>query len=463
MPEYELLLNDASTASEKGDIKGLTSATLLNNAHWFIILRWVIAGVFVLTGIAGWLVDEKLAAVDIIISKNWFWILAGGLVLLNAAYILHLRQIESKNDDRFIRINIWIQIAFDLLFISILVHIIGSLGTFISFAYLFHITLACIFFPPRHSLLVTSIAAAMFCATVALELTGVLPETSAVFTGTMINQARFVIKLLYVLSALIIWFVVWYMVSTLSGAVRARDQKLSIANDMLVKADHDKNTQMLVTTHDLKAPFAGIESNIQVLKYQYWDDLSEEVRNIIDRIDNRAHMLRDRINAILVLGELKSKGIELVKLENIDLGPLIQNVADTLKERAAGRNVTLNIDVPAIKVMSDREQLHMLIANLVANGISYSFEGNTVDVYARGEHDGVKITIRDHGIGIREDALPHIFEDYFRSKEASKFNRQSTGLGLSVVKAVVNNLSLRLAVSSEQNKGTTFIILIPKI
>ena len=462
MAQYELITINKPFTAEASAKTGLASAVLLYNERWFAKVRWIIAIVFAVTGIIGWALEGTLSCIGIFLPYLWLWGMAIGLVLLNIGFLYHIRRFaQSTSKEGQIRLNVWLQIIFDLLVISILVYKIGSLTTFISFAYLFHIALACIFFPRLQSLIITMLSAFMFSTVVLLELTGVLPPSGIMESNSPARIAAVSAPLVAWFSALLIWFIVWYMVSTLSGEVRSRDRQLSIVNERLMEADKEKNMQMLVTTHDLKAPFAGIESNIQVLKYQNWDDLPADVKKIIDKIDARAHMLRDRINTILVLGELKSKGAELINLQEVELRTLMREVIESLQERAEMREVNLGLDIPDVAVLSDRAQLIMLFSNLISNAISYSYEKGAVEIAGAKHGTDVEITIQDHGIGIREDALPNIFNDYFRSKEASKFNRQSTGLGLAVVKAIGANLQLKIAVQSVQGEGTKFSISLP--
>lgn len=98
----------------------------------------------------------------------------------------------------------------------------------------------------------------------------------------------------------------------------------------------------------------------------------------------------------------------------------------------------------------------MVFANLVSNAVSYSREGGQVDLVADKTGEYVTVSVIDQGIGIREDALPHIFDEYFRTREGAEFNEQSTGLGLSIVKEVATKLGLRIQVSSGINEGSRF-------
>ena len=107
-------------------------------------------------------------------------------------------------------------------------------------------------------------------------------------------------------------------------------------------------------------------------------------------------------------------------------------------------------------MLSNPEQLKILFLNLVSNAIVYSRDGGTVDVGVTEEKGGVHVSVVDRGIGISEKALPHIFEDFFRTQEASAFNPASTGLGLAIVRHIALNLGLTIVVESEQDKGAVF-------
>jgi signal transduction histidine kinase len=369
-----------------------------------------------------------------------------------------VKRLRDESPRRAVELNIWIQIIIDLLVVTGLVYMMGSTDTFISFTYLFHIALACIFFRPRYSLLVTLVAMLLYLIVVSLEAYSVLPASGILFENRQVSQKDLSTVFIFAGSAAFVWLVVWYFTSTLSSAVRKRDEQLRTANERLVKADEEKTQQMLITTHELKAPFAGIESNIQLLKYQFWNEIPESVHTIIERIDARAQTLRERISKILVLGDLKMKPTLEMQSEAVDLKKIMDAVIEDLDEKAKARKVTLRVSVPSVLVQGNMEPLGILFSNLVANAIFYSYEGGTVDVSTKQTGKRIVVSVVDHGIGIREDAIPHIFDEYYRTKEASKFNKMSTGLGLSMVKEITRHLGLGVSVTSEQGKGTTFVV-----
>jgi signal transduction histidine kinase len=458
MATFELRPQPKSDRPEEGARTGLGVQVLLNNVRWFTRLRWAVIGVLAAGGAAHALAPEAFAAIGAAWSSRDLGILVALLLVANVVFQVVAVRLGTETPRSRVLVWLWAQILFDLAIVTGLVHTIGSVATFVPFTYLFHIALACIFFPQRHSLFVALAAAALYAGLVLGETLGFLPPGPAAVS--VVRGAP--MRLFFAASTIVVWLVVWYLVSTLSETVRVQDERLRTANAELRQAYHEKNQQVLITTHDLKAPFAGIETNIDLLKYRLWDKTPQEVQDIIERIDLRAQVLSARIKDILILGDLRSRADGEHGLENVDLAPLLNSVLEQLGERAGGRNVAVYTNVPSLTITGDREQLAVLFENLISNAIAYSQEGSSVEIECRAGRDEVGVLVRDHGIGIREDALPHIFDEYYRTNEAARHNRLSTGLGLAIVKEVATRFGLTISVTSEVGQGTEFEVVIPR-
>ncbi len=462
MGTFELIFSqDDDRLGGPSGQKRLGSAVLLYNALWFTRVRWIVVFVFTILGLTGTLMPGRWKNAGLVPPTRWPWVLAGTLIMANIFFYIFTRRLNEDSPNRAVEANIWLQIIVDLIVVTVMVHMIGSTITFIAFTYLFHIALACIFFPQKYSLLVTLLAAFLYIFTVVLEILEVLPAAGVLTETTRLYKQGPHMVMIIAGSAVFVWLVVWYFISSLSTAVRKRDQQLATANAQLIKADEEKTQKMLITTHELKAPFAGIESNIQVLKYQFWNEIPESVKELINRIDVRAQTLRERITQILVLGDLKTRPTGEKLSEPVDLKSVMDTVIENINEKAMERNVILDVNVPSTSALGNKEDLRILFSNLVTNAIVYSNEGGRVKISTKQVEDEVLLSVSDYGIGIRDDALPHIFEEYYRTKEASKFNKMSTGLGLSIVKEIVRNLGLRMRVTSKEEEGTTFEVAIP--
>ncbi len=450
-------------APQPGGPDGLTVAMLLGNARWFTRIRWIVVGGLAGFGALGFILEPALLRrFGLLPPGLWPLVMAGVLTLLNLGFIRGVRYLSARTACawREIAANIWFQIVSDLLVLTVVVYRVGPTSTVIGFAYLFHITLACIFFARRDSFIVTVLSALFFLATVFLECMGILPH-SGILASELSVAPGLLPSFIFAGPMVFAWLIVWYLVSELSEAVRQRNRDLDAANKQIARADEEINLQMLRVTHDLKAPFAGIESNIQLLKHLHWNETPESVRQIIGKIDARSAALRVRIGDIMTLGSLRSAQSGERVTEPVKLRELLEAVIQDVQSLAADKLVSVNLAAGEVITLSDPKQLKILFLNLISNAILYSRNGGTVEVGIEKEAARAKVRVADHGIGISENALPHIFEDFYRAQEAAVFNPNSTGLGLAIVRQIVRNLHLAIVVESEQDKGTVFNLFIP--
>jgi two-component system phosphate regulon sensor histidine kinase PhoR len=379
------------------------------------------------------------------------------LVVINVISILWLRSISTADSILTVSHAIWFQIISDLIVLALLVYRVGPLDSPIAFAFLFHIVLACIFFDRHESLRVTLLSMLLFLSSIALSDYGVLPHYHLLSTGAPAVAMRAVLAF----STVLVWGVVWYLASSLSREVRQQDYELNWVNARLRKAHYEKNQQMLRVTHDLKAPFSGIESSIHVLRQLNWNEMSESLQLLIKKIESNSRVLRGRISEILTLGSLRSGKTSDKKDGTVNLTDLLKEVMGELQGLAESKHVTVRFDAADVgTVFSDSGQLKILFRNLLSNAISYSREGGEVDVEI-GFSPRPSVLFTDHGIGIAPNALPRIFEDFYRSEDAAAFNPKSTGLGLAIVRQVAGNLQLVIDVDSTENVGTSFRIQFP--
>lgn len=439
----------------------LGGVLLHRNATWFVRIRWAVVGVLAAGALLMRLFGTPLSKLGFADRTADLALIASLLAAANGFFCIAVRRLTPDSRPTTISGNLWLQIVTDLFFVTWLVHVVGSTETFISFTYLFHVVLACIFFPPRHSLLVTALASILYGGCITAEFAGIIPPGGMLPQDAHVSTSR-VVSSLFATSAIFIWGVVWYLTSSLSQAVRRRDADLATANEQLVQAEQERNAIMLRTVHDLKAPFAGIESNIEVLRAKFWNDLQPEVQDLVGRINRRSESLRARIRDILQLGDLRASRDRSDEAPvPCDIATVLDGAKDETQERANALGITIHMEVPPLQVVSVPAKLHVLFANLMTNAVVYSRQGGKVEVSGRQKGDHVLVTIADHGIGIAEDALPRIFDEYYRSSDAAGHNPHSTGLGMSIVKEVSRQLRLRVAVASEKGKGTTVEVCIP--
>ena len=466
--ELPLSLAQAPSAGASNLEKRVGADVAVRNMQWFITLRWVVLGVFLATELTAVFVAPFLLTYDIQAPSQWPWMLALILGLANICFFVHARSLASQTDPApGVYLNLWTQIVVDLATLTVVVHYLGSLTTFICFAYLFHTVLACIFFPPRWSLAVTFLACLLYIGCVVAELSGLIPP-AGIYTEQISQQLRTALLdspfrvSIHVGSAVGIFLVVWYLASHLSSTVRQKDRQLLIANERLLAADRERTQHMLHTTHELKAPFAAIQSYVQLLMKGYCGPITEDAREVLAKIDARSQRLSNQIREMLQLANLRSASVAHQHRGPLDLADLSQRVISAGRGLAEARSVSFQTDLRKVMVEGVPDQLEMMLANILANAVQYSHLSGTVRILCRPLADGsAQVCISDQGIGIRDDALPHIFQEYYRSKEAAAHNPMCTGLGLSIVKHIARTHNIALRVETDLDQGTRFILTFP--
>ncbi|HYL82306.1 MAG TPA: hypothetical protein VEU07_15930, partial [Candidatus Acidoferrum sp.] len=236
---YELPLTGAESSAPapqgKGSAESLPETLLVGNVLWFIRLRWVAITLLMAFGVLSLLVPEAFPSLGLRASPSWPFVAAAILFLANLGFLLHARRLLGQSARRGAGFNLWSQILIDLPALTMVVHFLGSLETHAPFMYLAHVVLACIFFSRGQSLTVAIVAGGLYAACVGLEILGVIP-VAGIYSDTTLRQvaaAHPTFPWLTVLSALGIFFMVWYLASHLSGMVRGRDLDLAEANRRL--------------------------------------------------------------------------------------------------------------------------------------------------------------------------------------------------------------------------------------
>jgi signal transduction histidine kinase len=435
----------------------------LGNVYWFCTLRWLVVAVLFGFGMAGAIAANLLRQWGICLAAGWPTIIAAGLAALNLLYLAMARDAARSPGPRRIALRcLWLQIMLDLAVLTVVIHYMGSLDSLAPTMYLFHIVLACIFFPSRQSLVVTLSAMGMLLACVAAETAGVLGPASLVVGSVPCSAMPWAVLCLHFGSVVFVSGTVWYLASRLARALRDREAELATTNHRLVAATEERARHMLRTTHQLKAPFAGIHANAQLLLGGYCGPISDRVVAVAAQISNRCETLSREIKEMLQLANLRSAAQPAPPPAPVDLAVLIGAALANLRLPATRRGISIKEDVSPAPVPVIPDHAVMIIDNVLANALAYSRDGGKVSVSCHPRSDGgATIVVCDTGIGIPAEKLPRIFEDYFRTAEAATHNRASTGLGLAIVREAARAGKIAVCVQSAVGHGTTVTLDFP--
>lgn len=229
-----------------------------------------------------------------------------------------------------------------------------------------------------------------------------------------------------------------------------------------VKKSGDFQREILANvTHDLKTPLTMIKAYASMIKEISGEDPEKRDKHlqvIIDEADRLTGLVNDVLSVSKVnsnLGNLNPKVFNLTEFLYGIIGKF-----DYLRE--SGYNFMVDID-PDIYTRADEEKIGQVIYNLMGNAVSYTGEDKTVYISLKVCMDGqrIKFSVRDTGNGIPKDELPKIWERYYRSEDNHIRPVKGTGLGLNIVKVILENHSFDFGVESEEGKGSTFWVDFP--
>ncbi|HEY8074326.1 MAG TPA: ATP-binding protein, partial [Labilithrix sp.] len=213
-------------------------------------------------------------------------------------------------------------------------------------------------------------------------------------------------------------------------------------------------------SHELRTPVTAIQGYAETLLRGKTD--AETQRQFLEIVHRQAQRIGALVEQLLALSELESREPDEIAKDRVELAAVARHVQEAVRTRAEQRKVTLAIDVPADAVaLADPEGVERALLNLVDNGIKYGRESGEVRITATRDGAHVKLSVADDGNGIEAKHLPRLFERFYRVDPGRSRAHGGAGLGLSIVKHLVESMEGSIEVESEIGKGTRFVVTLP--
>lgn len=215
--------------------------------------------------------------------------------------------------------------------------------------------------------------------------------------------------------------------------------------------------------HELRAPLGALKSIIEVLRDQSLGNTLDAYMAFLARADERIDGLSELISDLLSLSRIDHEGADPTPAAPLDIAPVILEVIELWKDRAAQVPVHLEVDIapglPACTIAAD--DLSTILTNLVGNAVKYNRVEGKVSVSATRSAGGIEIRVADTGIGIAPENLARLGEEFFREKRRESRNIEGNGLGLAIVKRLVDRAGGRLQIASTPGTGSEFRAIFP--
>lgn len=218
---------------------------------------------------------------------------------------------------------------------------------------------------------------------------------------------------------------------------------------------------LTLLSHELKSPLNAIEGYLKLMQEKQAGDNIDDYQDMIDRSLSRVKSMRNLIMDLLDLTRIDS-GKKKRDLRELDLELIAKSAIDGMTPLAVQRDVKLTLDIKDPQpIMADAEEMEIIFNNLISNAVKYNKDGGSVNCVIRSTSGELIVKVIDTGFGIDKEDIPKLFQEFSRIKNASTRNISGSGLGLSIVKKLVELYNGGIEVESTPGQGTTFTLSFP--
>lgn len=239
------------------------------------------------------------------------------------------------------------------------------------------------------------------------------------------------------------------------------DNLIVSINNLASKLEEQENLRKRLTTdisHELRTPLTNVQTHLEAMIDGIWEPNTERLNSVNEEVIR----LTNLVNQLKNLAKFDSEKSKL-NLTEINIEKLIKNIVYNNQGCALEKNLNIVFNLESVNTYLDKDKISQVIVNLLSNAIRYTNAGGNIYINAYKEKESIKINFRDEGVGIPKESLNHIFERFYRVDESRSKDTGGIGVGLTIVKSIVDLHKGKIEVKSKQNKGSEFIITLPII
>ena len=361
-----------------------------------------------------------------------------------------------------------LQIVLDLIALLLLVYFTGGIESPLYMLFVFHMIIGSLILPGFAVYFMAFISYILLCGMIMLEYFGVIPHhhLGGLLGVELSNNLNFIGLFMLTFGFMILISV--YLANGIAKQLYERERDLY---DSLIKinaAEKEKQKYIMGIVHELKTPLAAVSSYLDLILQKFLGPISEEVEEKIIRAKYRSDEGIGMINDVLNVSKLKL--YDEFDEEDVNLAGLVAAILRNRKVTAEAHLISLTFNderTKKEKIRGDKFLLNLAISNLVGNSIKYGVDEGNVVVTLKNKNGNQVLEVCDDGIGIPKEDLTKIFNDFYRSSNAKKVSTDGSGLGLSVVKQVIERHGGTIKAESPSkiggmsNPGTCFTIQLP--
>lgn len=239
------------------------------------------------------------------------------------------------------------------------------------------------------------------------------------------------------------------------------DNLISSINNLSLKLEEQENLRKRLTTdisHELRTPLTNVQTHLEAMIDGVWDPSIERLNSVNEEVIR----LTNLVNQLKNLAKFDSEKNKL-NLTEVNIEKLIKNIVYNNQGCALEKNINIMMNLENINAYLDKDKISQVVVNLLSNAIRYTNNGGNIHINAYEEKENIKIHFKDDGVGIPKESLKYIFERFYRVDESRSKETGGIGVGLTIVKSIIDLHKGKIEVKSKKNKGSEFIITLPII
>lgn len=225
-----------------------------------------------------------------------------------------------------------------------------------------------------------------------------------------------------------------------------------------------KDSFLTLITHEFKTPLAIINAAIQTMEIVCKDDMTDKMKSYIYKIQQNSSRQQRLVDNLLDITRIKAGRMKL-NITNIDIVSFSKEITESVKVFAQYKDLKLTFRATCKQevIAIDEEKYERILLNLLSNAIKFTPPQNNIDVKLSIQGDFVKVEVKDKGIGIPQDKQGVIFEQFGQADSSFSRQAEGTGIGLYLVKSLVDTLGGTILLKSKETKGSIFTVLLPRL
>jgi len=414
-------------------------ALLIRRNRWIVNLRYIVfISLSIFTILTLFVIDIELSTEQC----TALIVLSAVILFYNVLFQYILKTDLIKNDpDKFNQVHFsLIQIFADIIALAILIYYTGGIESPFYVFFIFHMIIGSLLLPGYVIYTIASGIVICFYTASLLEYFTIIPhhKFGILLNMTIYNNLEY--NLIFATSFGIMLIVSVFLANSIARALYIRDQELKITLDKLDKAEVIKQKYTMGIVHEIKSPLASVQSYLDLILQKFTGPISQPVEDKLQKARNRTDEAIQIINDVLNISRLRLQ--TSLNKDDINIAELLNKLIIKKKIQGDYSRIGINFyDLRSDKctIKGDYSLIGLAFSNLIGNAIKYSNFVSTIEIVIEDgrEENEIRVEVCDNGIGIPEKDKLKIFREFYRASNVKEKNYEGTGLGLSVVKLII--------------------------